>query len=320
VKPLPKTTLPTFTGTVGDIKISASVDKDSLLVNDALTYKIILEGSGNLKLAMAPILTISPDIEIYEPKTSSDLKTSISGTTGARTFEYLLLPRYHGEYTIPSFKFTYFDPNDDRYKTLETSQIEFFVGKSEQEDGTEVFGGISREDVRYLGKDIRYIRTDNPKFRSKKKVLISSINIYIIFLLSVAIFFFIIFIRREQVRRNSDLSRVKNRRAASVAYRLLKKAANSISTDNRKQFYADLLSAIWGYLSDKLGIPISQLTRVNAIESLKAMNIDSSTIEKTIYLLDRCEYSSYSQAGAESSLQEIYNSAVALIRDIESKI
>ena len=125
-----------------------------------------------MKLTSAPELDLPPDIEIYEPKISSDLSVSASGTSGSRTFEYVLIPRYHGEFVIPSVQYSYFDPSSGRYMTLNTSDHTFVaLRSSEEQEGTQVYGGVSKENVRFLGKDIRYIITGKPKFRVAKNIL-----------------------------------------------------------------------------------------------------------------------------------------------------
>lgn len=310
-----------FSGTVGSVTIKSETDKDTLGVNDALTYRIILSGNGNIKLASAPQINISPDIEIYEPKTISDLKSTISGTSGTKTFEYILIPRYHGSYIIPSFQFSYFDPDLKRYRTVETGEKKFFVTKSEgDEQANEVFGAVSREDVRYLGKDIRYIKTSETTFRNDGKIMISGSVIYLLFASVLTLFGLILIIRKEQVRRNSDLARVRNRKAGRMATRRLKQASVYLKANDPHRFYSELLKAIWGYIGDKLDIPVSRLNREMALKVLSERGINDELIKLTGDLIDRCEYSRYAPEGEDNSQSEVYNIAVRVIREIENNI
>ncbi|MEA1885922.1 MAG: BatD family protein, partial [Bacteroidota bacterium] len=218
VKPLPPGAPPGFNGAVGDFSISSTMSSDTVNVNDALTYRIILKGRGNLKLTSAPELDLPPDIEIYEPKISSDLTTSASGTSGSRIFEYVLIPRYHGEFIIPSVEYSYFDPSSGKYKTLITGEHKFVALRTgEEQEGAQVYGGVSKENVRFLGKDIRYIIIGKPNFRAAKNILIIN-NVFLYSYLGlVLVFLIIVLLRREQIKRNSDMARVRNRKAAGVA-------------------------------------------------------------------------------------------------------
>lgn len=321
VLPLPPGAPPAFSGTVGKLSINADINKDSLSVNEAITYRIVLSGSGNLKLTAAPEINISPDIEVYEPKITTNLKPSISGTSGSKTFEYVLIPRYHGIYTVPSFEFSYFDPDEERYITIRTDEKIFKVSKSSSsENETEVYGGISREDIKYLGKDIRYIKTSGSAFRNQKKILVSGSTLYICFASMIALFALIIIIRREQVKRNADLAKVKNRKAARTASRRLKKASLFLKNNDQQLFYAELLKTLWGYLGDKLNMAVSELTREKALAALAEKGMDDQLVQRTGDLIDRCELTRYSRANEDISAQELYGMAVTVIRDIEDKI
>ncbi|MEZ5000362.1 MAG: BatD family protein [Bacteroidales bacterium] len=321
VMPLPPGAPASFNGTVGDIKVSSTLDKDSLSVNDALTYRITVSGNGNLKLTSAPRLNISPDIEIYEPKTTSSIKPSVNGASGSVVFEYILIPRYHGSYTIPSFEFTHFDPGAGRYITNTTGEKHFLVTKLDNEEGaTEVYGGISKEDIRYLGKDIRHIRTAKPVFRMERAMILEKYHLYLAYGGLLLLFGLIVLVRKEQVRRNSDFARVRNRKAGKVASKRLKRAAAYLKQDNPQQFYSELLKATWGYLGDKLNIPAAELTREKAMAKLKARKMDENVVEMTVELIDICELSRYSLAGNEKSHDEVYKLAVSVIRSIENNI
>ncbi|TFH35335.1 MAG: protein BatD [Bacteroidia bacterium] len=321
VLPLPPGEPSSFTGTVGNIKVKSEIDKDTLAINEALTYRITISGNGNLKLAGAPEISVSPDIEIYEPKTLSDLKTSISGTEGTMKFEYILIPRYHGSFKIPSYQFSYFEPDSRTYRTAETGEMEFYVTKSDKgEKANEVYGGVSREDITYLGRDIRYINTSVPKFRSKSESLVSGSAIYMLFASVLALFCLVIIFRREQVKRNSDLARVRNRRAGRIARSRLKTAAGYMKENDPHLFYSEILKAIWGYLGDKLDIPVSKFNREFALRILSEKGMEQEIVDLAGELIDKCEYSRYSPAGNDMSPAGVYQMAERVIREIENNI
>ncbi len=320
VKALPPGAPEGFDGAVGNFSISSEINTDTISVNDAITYRMILQGQGNLKLTSAPELNLPPDIEIYEPKINSDLNTSASGTSGSRIFEYVLIPRYHGEFTIPSVQYSYFDPSSGQYKTLRTEEHKFIVIPGEEgEEGARVYGGVSKENVRFLGRDIRYIDTGKPGFRTGRNILVRN-NIFLYSYLGILLLFMIlIIIRREQIKRNSDLARVRNRKAARVASKRLKTAAECLKNTDTEGFYAELLKAIWGYLSDKYNIPLSELS-IDIVEKILEKNkLAHETIDELKEVISKCEYSRYSPDSDISTADEIYRKGEKIIKDIENK-
>ena len=320
VKPLPPGAPPGFNGAVGDFSVSSSINADTVNMNDAVTYRITLKGSGNLKLASAPELNLPPDIEIYEPEISSDLTVSASGTSGSRTFEYVLIPRFHGEFTIPSVQYSFFDPSSGRYRTLNTSEHKFVALKGDAEqEGVQVYGGVSKENVRFLGRDIRYIITGKPKFRVAQNILVRS-NVFLYSYLGLLlIFLVIILLRREQIKRNADIARVRNRKAAGVAAKRLRRAAECLKDSDTEGFYAELLKAIWGYLSDKFNISLSELSIDTVNRILERNKLDKNVIDELQEVIGKCEYSRFSPDSDISTADEIYRKAEQIIKVIENK-
>ncbi len=321
VKPLPAGKPESFNGTVGNISVISKIDKDTIDVNDALTYKITINGEGNLKLALAPALFLSPDIEVYDPKIISNLTTSASGTTGSRLFEYLLIPRHHGLYTIPSFEYSFFDPDLGKYITRKIPGHKFYVRKSENESQkSQVYGGVTRGDVTYLGKDIRYINKGKRTLGKSREMLISKSSFFIFYLSSFLIFILIVVWRREHVKRNSDLIRVRNRKAGKIAAKRLKQASVYLKKQLKEEFHSELIKALWGYLSDKLGIPLSDLTRESVLKELSRLKVSDTTQKQFSDIIDMCESSRYSPEEGDSSLTNTYKLAEKVIKEIENQI
>ena len=225
VKNLPGTKPPDFSGVAGKLSLKTSLSKDSVNVNDAINLKIVVTGSGNLRLASAPKLNLPPDIEAYDPKITEDLKNSLNGTTGSKTFDYLLIPRHHGDFTIPPVTYSYFNASTGRFEQLSTNEFRFHVARgSEQTSQVTVFGGVSKEDVKYLGKDIRFISSKPEKLTKPSAMLTSKRTFYSIYAFSLVLFFAVLIIRKEHIRRTSDISAVRNRKAAKVAIKRLSEA------------------------------------------------------------------------------------------------
>ena len=319
VKPLPGIQPADFSGVVGKLDIKADLDKESVNVNDAVNLKITISGNGNLKIASAPVLKLSPDIEVYDPKITDDIKNGLNGTTGQKSFEYLMIPRHNGDYTIPPISYSYFNLSTGRYEKLLTREFHFTAQKvNGQSSAATVYGGVSKEDVKYLGKDIRFIKSDPGNLKKSGNVLSSMQSFYSIYAFSLLAFLIILFLRREHIRRNSDLSIVKNRKAGKIAIKRLHIASVCLKNEEIDQFYDEILKAIWGYLSDKLNIPVSDLTRNNAIASLQDQGIEEDKIKNLSEILDTCEFARFAPASSGTEAASVYEGASQFIKSVEN--
>lgn len=321
VKPLPGIQPDDFSGIVGKLDLKAVLSKDSVNVNDAVNFKIAISGSGNLKIAGTPVLKLSPDIEVFDPKISDDIKNGLNGTSGQKTFEYLLIPRHYGDFTIPSITYSYFNTSTGKYEKLTTEEFHFHTRKgSEQNTGITVYGGVSKEDVKYLGKDIRFIKSDAGKLTKSANIILSKRSFYSVYAFALFAFLVILFFRREHIRRNSDLSLVRNRKAGKVAVKRLHTASVCLKNEQIDKFYEEILKAIWGYLSDKLNIPVSDLSRNNAVTSLIERGIDEERIKNLNGILDVCEYARFSPSASGKEATTIYEGASQFIKSVENSI
>jgi hypothetical protein len=321
VRPLPGTKPDDFSGIVGIINLKAGISKDSVNVNDAVNYKITVSGSGNLKLAAAPVLKLSPDIEVYDPKVTDNLKNNVSGTSGQKTFDFLLIPRHYGDFTIPPVTYSYFNTSTGKYERFTTEEFQIHARKgSEPAPGITVYGGVSKEDVKYVGKDIRFIKTDPGKLSKSTDLIVSKRSFASSYAIALLAFLIILFVRREHIRRNSDLTVVKNRKAGKVAVRRLVNASACLKRGEIDRFHEEILKSLWGYLSDKLNIPVSDLTRNNAVISLTEKGIGEDMIRSLTDILDKCEYARYAPSASGTEASEIYEDASLFIRSVENSI
>lgn len=321
VNPLPGQKPDDFSGIIGKVDMTASLDRDSVNVNDAINLRIVLSGMGNLKLANLPPLNIPPDIEIYDPKISENLTNGVKGTTGKKTFEYLLIPRHNGDFRVPPVSMSFFNPSTRQYERLTTEELTFHVRKTAGESSdVAVYGGISKEDIKYLGKDIRFIKSDPGRLLRETNLLISRRVFYSTYLFALFVFLAVLFIRREQIKRNADMAVVRNRKAAKIARKRLKMASFYLREEPRDKFYEEILKSLYGYLSDKLNIPASDLTRINASASLKEKGIDEDTVSLLMKILDTCEFARYAPSSSDEEASNIFEGASRFIKSVENKI
>ena len=316
VKPLPSPQPSDFYGAVGSFSVSSSLDKTDIQVNDALTYTVTLKGSGNLSLAGAPVIFFPQGIEKYDPKIN--IKSAGAGT-GSKTYEYLLIPRNTGNFVIPPLSYTVFDISQQKYITFRTDSYTVNVtGSTGQGEAAGSPALIPGNDVKYLGQDVRFIRNGKPDFRTGSSPLVESLSYWLWFLFALLGAAAVVLVRREHIRRNSDLTGVRNRKAAKVARTRLSKANSLLAGAKSEQVHEELARALWGYLGDKLSIPMSDLTRENCYTALRSRKVDQETVTELDGILTSCEYSRYSQAGENESPAGLYKRTVDIIRKLEN--
>ncbi len=327
VKSLPVGAPEGFNGAVGSFNLKVSIDKDQLKVNDAITLKVRISGNGNLDLLKPVQINFPPDLEVFDPKSVQNLKHSQNGTSGSLDYEYVIIPRHAGNFRIAPIVFSWFDPTVAKYKTTTSSEFNFTVDKSEGGDESYITSPLSSaisgqggKEVVSLAGDIRFIRLTPPGLRQIGKTIlwtpffIASYVIPILLLLSLLVF------RRERIRRNADFNAVRNRKARKLAEKRLRNASNLLKSDDNG-FYDEILKAIWGYLSDKLGMNVSDLSREKTAKELEHKNLEPEVLNSLWTLLDDCEYARYaSGTGGEGDKQKIYNDAISLISVLQEKI
>ena len=320
VKPLPSAKPSSFNGAVGSYSMKASVDKQIAKTNDAITLKVNISGNGNIKLIDPLKIDFPPDFETYDPKISHNVKNSENGSVGNKTFEYLMIPRHSGNYRIPPIEFSYFDTKLKKYKTLTSGEFKISVEKGKEIETGNVVSGFSKEDVKFIGSDIQFIKINDFKLKRKNEILFGSLRFYLSYLIVFFIFLIIFIIRRKQIKQNENIQLVKNRKANKFAKKRLKLALQYLKENNRDQFYEEVLKAMWGYLSDKLNIPVSDLSKDTAFKSLENFEIEKALTEKFLGLIDICEYARFAPSERPSQMDSIYSEAIRIISKLRQKL
>ena len=319
VKDLPSGEPEGFTGAVGRFSMEAKLDRETTKSNEPVTLKIKISGKGNLKLIEPFKLQFPPDIETYDPKITEEIKVTEEGATGSKTFEYLLIPRHAGEYNIKPFNFSYFNIEKKQYTSLPSPE---FVLKVEKgiEDNSANTANLSKEDIKFLGKDIRYIKTGAPVFKDKDRYFYGS-GLFYSLLLAPALFFCgFLFYRKKVEKESADTLGLKSRRATGIAKKRLVMAHKYLKENNKALFYQEVSKAIWGYLSDKLSIPMAELSKEAATNALTKRNINNDLIQKTIATIDHSEYARYAPGGDVHEKESFYQDALAVITGLEENI
>ena len=273
-----------------------------------------------MKLIKTPEVNFPVDFEVYDPKVENNFKLKTGGLSGNKVFEYLAIPRHAGEYEIPAVEFSYFDTNAKQYKTLRTSPYTLKVNRGEGSTTTISTGYVNKEDLRMLGQDIRYIHLNDAKFQKKGEYFFGSMRYWLYYIIPLVLFLAAIIVWRKKAAENANIAKVKTKKANKVASKRLKKAKALMSEQKDTEFYDELLGALWGYTSDKLSIPVSQLSKENISAELSGKNVDEKTVEDFNKLLADCEFARYAPSVSGMTTSDIYNRAIELIDKMEGMI
>ncbi len=309
-----------FYGGVGNLNFEATIDKQQLKSNEAATLKITISGNGNLRLIEAPEVEFPADFEVYDPKTNERLNATANGLNGTKTFEYLFIPRFAGDYTIPPIKFASFNPATGQFKRQQSQEFMLAVEKGSDEQSATVTSAYSKENLRMIGKDIRFIKQGKYKLKEKEALFFGSTVFYLIYLGALLAFAIVVLVYRKKLKENANVLLIRNKKANKVARKRLKVASAHLKHDKEQEFYEAVLKAFWGYLSDKLSIPVADLNRVNATEALKKRQVAPDTIEEFIYIVDTCEYARYAPTAVEGTRDDLYQKAAKLMGKLEKQI
>lgn len=321
VSPLPTGKPASYSGGVGEFSISSSISTTELKENEAVTLKLIISGTGNMKLIKTPEVNFPADFEVYDPKIDNKFTLKIGGQSGNKVIECLAIPRFGGTYSIPPIEFSYFDVKSGTYKTLTTPEYTLNVAKGSGSTSTSApVGYVSKEELRLLGQDIRYINLKEASYHPRGYFFFGTIGYWMWYIVPFAIFAVLMIIYRKQAVENANIAKTRTKKAGKVATRRLKMAKKMMAEKDKAGFYDETLKAIWGYLSDKLNMPLSELSKDNITAELTACQVPDSLIEECEKLLSECEFARYAPTLSGSSMETIYQKVAALMNKLENKI
>ena len=320
VKALPAGKPVNFSGGVGEFTLSSSISTQELKTNDAVTIKLVISGTGNMKLINTPEVGFPQDFEIYDPKVENKFNLTRNGLAGNKVIEYLAIPRHAGTYTIPPIEFSYFDLKSQSYKTLKTDAYTLNVAKGEGNSDQVVANFTSKEDLKVLGQDIRYIKTGETRLTKKDDYFFGSMSYYMWYLIPLALFIAFMMAYRKQAMENANVAKVRTKKANKVATKRMKNAGKLLAEKKSEAFYDEVLKALWGYISDKLSMPVSQLSKDNIEEELQKHQVADELIKEFINNLNECEFARYAPGNQDEKMDKIYSSAIDVISKMENSI
>ncbi len=302
-----------FSGGVGRYSISAQLDKDEVKANDPVKLRVVVTGVGNMKLLKQPEVKFPKDFDHYDAKVTDKTQLTTSGLEGSITYDFLAVPRHQGDYEIPAIEYTYFDTQANAYKTVKTEPFKLHVEKGSGSSSATYTG---QEDVKLLNSDIHYIKTGDTLQRGVNEFFFASTEYWVSLVLLLLGFISLFIIFRQRAIENADIVKQRAGKANKVATKRLKKAAKLMAGGKQNEFYDEVLRALWGYVGDKLNMPVEQLSRENISQQLESRNVSSETISQFIGALDECEFARYAPGDATGNMNKVYDAAMTAITQI----
>ena len=302
-----------FSGGVGKFNISAQLAKTEVRAGDPINLRLVLSGTGNLKLVKEPAVQIPSDFDKYDTKITDKTKLSEAGVEGNMIYDYLFVARKEGTYTIPAIRFTYYDTGSNSYKTITTQPFTIKVDKGNGNGGMSDFDSDEN-------KDIRPIKTGNTSVHKIGDFFFGSVAYWAIIIVLLAVFAFLFYSFRKTVLMRSDIVGMKRNNANKIATRRLRRADELMLKGKSSEFYDEVMRALWGYVSDKLNIPVEHLSSDNISEKLSTLGVDDNTINKFTGALHECEFERYAPGDTKGNMDRTMESAMTAIMEIENSL
>ncbi len=319
VKPLPNGKPENFSGAVGEFTLNSSINGTQVTTNDPVTLKLTISGTGNMKLIATPDVAFPSDFETYDPQVNNKFSLSKNGQTGSKEIEYLAIPRHPGTYKIPAVKFSYFDLKTQKYKTLQTEEYSLTVVKGKGNSDQVVADYTNKEDLKILGQDIRFIKL-NGDVDYNKSPFFGSLAYWLIYVVALCLFGIFLYAYGKRTSANKDTAKVRTKKANKVAIRRMKQANKLLAENKTGEFYDEVLKTLWGYISDKLSMPVSQLSKDNIESELLKHQISEDLVREFLNILNECEFARYAPGSQSDTMDKVYTNAIDIISKMEGQI
>lgn len=299
-----------FSGGVGKFNISAQLSKSEVKAGDPITLRVVVGGTGNLKLIKQPVVEFPKGFDKYDPKVTDKTKLTNAGVGGNMVYDFLAVPRNQGKYTIPSVSFIYYDVDANAYKTLHTKPFVVTVTPGDGKSSSESFDNPK-------DNDIHPIMTGNDSTHKVDVFFLGSSAYWVCLLLPLVAFLLLLFIFRRRAMENADIVKTRGKRANKIARKRLKKASRLMFEHKRDEFYDEVLRALWGYVGYKLNMPAESLSRDNIKDNLTQHGVGEESVSKFISALDECEFERYAPGDPAGNMEKTFESAMSAIMEIE---
>lgn len=309
VDPLPQKPAD-FSGGVGRFNISGQISKTTVKAGDPVTLRVVVSGTGNLKLIKQPEVNFSKNFDKYDPKITDKTKLTTSGVGGNMVYDFLVVPRNQGQFTIPEVSLTYYDTQANTYKTVKTKPFALTVTPGDGKNTSATYDAPK-------DNDIRTIKEGQSSLGAASNGFFGSTTYWVSLLIPLLAFIVLLIVFRKRAIDNADVVKMRGKHASKMARKRLKKASQLMFKGRSDEFFDEVLRALWGYVSYKLNIPVEQLSRENISEKLTAHRVDDNTVRLFLSALDECEFERYAPGDVSGNMEKTFQSAMTAIMEIE---
>ena len=310
-----------FSGAVGKFSVSSSISTKEVDANEAVTLKISVQGSGNMKLISTPEVQFPKDFETYDAKVNDNFQLTRSGLSGSKDFEYLFVPRHPGTYEIPASEFIYFDTESRSYKTIKTEAYTLKVNKGKGGAGQSVsnYSG-QQQDVQQLNQDIRFIKKGDVDLHQPGDTFFGTWKCWAAYILPFLLFVIAMVLGRKQMKANANVAHLRGKKANKVALKRMKTAKKLLDAHDTGKFYDEVLRALWGYVGDKFNMSQESLNKENIEQSLTSRQVPDEQMQQFMKVLNDCEFARYAPGDVNENMENVYNSAISAISKMEDNL
>lgn len=314
VRALPTPKPEGFTGAVGQFTFDANIPSKVLKTNESFQIELVLKGNGNIKLASLPSVAFPEGFEEYDPQEDEDITVLSSGVTGTKTKTLLAVPRYVGDYEIPAIPFAYFDPTAGQYRTTTIPATRVHVDKGSDTPAS-VSTMSNQEEVKYLGKDIRYLK-DQPGSATRQQASTSTLILIYLGIVLLAVVIYIGY--RIWLSQSTETAERRSRRAGTMAKKYLKLADKKRSSGDDVAYYEALLTGLNSYISAKFHIDRADLSKESIRQSMTTAGMAPELIDQTIDTLSSLEIARYTPSQGTTQKDDLYAQAAEVIDAIQA--
>lgn len=309
-----------YSGGVGEFTIGSTINNTKLKTNSEFTLKVIVKGTGNMRLLGNPQFELPTEFESYDPVIENNFRLTANGFKGEKVYEYLITPKASGTYTIPSAHLSFFNTSTGSYETLKTQEYTVEVEKGSEAAVTLIDNTqINKEKGKVLASDIRHIKYGD-EGKAEKSIFFGSLRYMLSYAISLLLVLLFLVIYRKKVAENANTSLVRTKKANKVATRRLKVAKTLMKENKVNEFYDEILKAMWGYTSDKLSIPMSQLSKENIASTLLSRGVSDELVTEFQEILSEGEFARYAPGDKEAAMERLYTMSINVISKMENSI
>ena len=290
-----------FTGAVGIFEINSSLSSLNVENGTPVTFYLELAGEGNLDNIGRPEIDFPDNFDIFEGEIKKDRDIS-DRVSGSIIWEYNLIPRKSGNYTIKSVEFPFFHTGINSWKKIKTSPIKFSVIKTLDTEYNKTNENF------YSSKEIRYIKLNMPSWKKENsdKFYIGYISIL---LLSLMLFLSPFFSSKFSSFIDIQSVKFKSRSALSNSINVL---------SSSKDVYSDCLHVINQFFFDKALIDSVNVDYLALKKQLKD-KIKSKDLVMLKEILDQCNKYNYTELSSKKN-NKIKNKTIKLLSEINEYV